>query len=71
MIHCCVLSYAIGSSGRNFWRSAFAVSSADVVVVPFGRVREEGADFLARLTFIAAVCVRSGELLITDISEPE
>jgi hypothetical protein len=36
------------SSGKNLWRRAFAVSFADVVVSPSGRVRVVGTGFLAK-----------------------
>ena len=51
MCFCCTLSCAMGSSGRNLWRSAFAVSFADVDTDPFGRVSEEGGWLTCKVRF--------------------
>jgi len=47
MFLCFVLSLVVVSSGKNLWRRAFAVSFADVVVAPSGRVKVVGTRFLA------------------------
>ena len=51
MFLCCAPSCAMGSSGKNLWMWAFAVSFADFETDPCGRVSEVGTGCLAKPAF--------------------